>query len=102
MPTLKRLAKKLHLFTLTLAVTLVLANSSVNVVRAETYYLDTNAGGETLWLGCDSSAGNYFALCPAKGGLCTVTDARTDQEAAKKCEDKRKEAAQMQDAPVAE
>ncbi|HEV2708559.1 MAG TPA: hypothetical protein VGV59_21780 [Pyrinomonadaceae bacterium] len=102
MLTLKRLAKKLRLFTFTLVTTLVLANSSVIVVRGETYHVDTNAGGETLWVGCDSSAGNYFALCPAKGGPCTVLDSRTDEEAAEMCKKKRAEAEQMLDAPVAE
>ena len=101
MPTLKPLTKKLRLTAFAAVVGLVLMASTAIAVRAEIYCLSgcDGSGGETFWLSCGSSAGNYFALCPAGGGPCTVTDSRTDPEANIMCQRKRAEA--TKDIPVA-
>lgn len=66
------------------AVLVVTVAASVSVVFAEIYYIGGSAG-ETFWLSCGSSAGNYVALCPAGGGPCTVDQGFAQEEANRLC-----------------
>jgi len=88
MPTFKPLMKKIQLAIFSgVVATLFLATTAV-VVRASVYCLQNCYGGgygETFWVSCGSSAGNYFALCPADGGPCTVDQGFTQQEADAEC-----------------
>jgi hypothetical protein len=88
MPAFKSLRNRLRL-TIAVAVLAfaVVASTSI-VVQASTLICRSGcdgSGGETLWLSCGSSAGNYFALCPAGGGTCTVDQGLAQQEANDLC-----------------
>lgn len=88
MLTLKPFIRKLHLAAFTAAVAIVFMASTAIVVRASWIYCLQNCNGgygETFWLSCGSSAGNYFALCPADGGPCTVDQGTAQQEADAEC-----------------
>lgn len=87
MLTLKTLPKRRR-FAVTLAfVLLMLVVSTASTVQASLICLSgcDGRGGETFWLSCGSSAGNFFALCPAGGGPCTITDTRAQPEADMLC-----------------
>ncbi len=88
MLTLKQLTKKFRLAAFAAIMALVFTASAAIAVRADVYCLQNCSGGqygETFWLSCGSSAGNYFALCPADGGPCTISDERTQPEADSEC-----------------
>lgn len=88
MLTFKALAKKLRLNAFYAVIALVLLASTAVVTRASAIYCLSNCEGnygETFWLSCGSSAGNYYALCPADGGACTVIYVQeADSECAKR------------------
>lgn len=84
MLTLKLLVKRLHLAAYVAALAVVFAASSAVAVHAAVFHISTNYG-ETLWLSCGSSAGNYFAYCPANGGTCWVDQGIAQQEADAEC-----------------
>lgn len=87
MLTFKTLVKKLRFITVLTVVVVTLLASAAGTVNASLTCLSgcDGRGGETFWLSCGSSAGNYFALCPAGGGPCTITDARAQPEADMLC-----------------
>jgi hypothetical protein len=68
---------------LILAVLAVCVAASAKVVYASTIYFISESYGETYWLSCGSSAGNYVALCNANG--CTVDQGTAQQEADMMC-----------------
>lgn len=74
---------------LSAAIALVVAvSTSVAVNASSLYCLGNNCNGnygETFWLSCGSSAGNYFAVCPADGGTCTVEQGFAQEEADYEC-----------------
>jgi hypothetical protein len=80
--TLKKLTKRLFLTAVIAA--LFVTTATIAYANA-VYHVRTDASGETFWLSCGSSAGNYFALCPADGGVCTVDQGYTQQEADYQC-----------------
>lgn len=66
----------------------VAVSTSIAVHASNIYCLGSNCHGgygETFWLSCGSSAGNYFAVCPADGGACTVEQGFAQQEADAEC-----------------
>lgn len=87
MLTLKMLLKKMRFIIALAVVVLTLMISMAGTARADLTCLSgcDGSGGETFWLSCGSSAGNYFALCPAGGGPCTITDSRAQPEADMMC-----------------
>jgi uncharacterized membrane protein YphA (DoxX/SURF4 family) len=88
MHALESFMKKLRLTAFTTAVAIVFMASTALVVNASWIYCLQNCSGgygETFWLSCGSSAGNYFALCPAEGGACTVDQGTAQQEADYEC-----------------
>lgn len=89
MPTLKQLVNKIRIGAFAVMMALLFTTSAAIAVRASDIYCLQNCSGqygETFWLSCGSSAGNYFALCPADGGPCTISDERTQPEADYECE----------------
>lgn len=84
MLTLKLLVKRLHLAAYVAALAVVFAASSAVAVRADLFYISSNYG-ETLWLSCGSSAGNYYAYCPENGGSCWVDQGAAQEEADAEC-----------------
>lgn len=87
MLTLKTLLKRRRFPVALALVLLMLVASMASTVQASLTCLSgcDGRGGETFWLSCGSSAGNYFALCPANGGPCTITDQRAQPEADMLC-----------------
>lgn len=87
MLTLKTLLKRRRFPVALALVLLMLVVSVASTAQATVTCLSgcDGRGGETFWLSCGSSAGNYFALCPAGGGPCTITDARAQPEADLMC-----------------
>lgn len=81
-----RVLKSRNLFIV--AVLLVAIAAFASAVSASTIYFITESYGETYWLSCGSSAGNYVALCPAGGGECTVDQGTAQQEADRMCADR--------------
>jgi uncharacterized membrane protein YphA (DoxX/SURF4 family) len=88
MVTLKPLMKKFHLVAFSAVVALVFTVSAAITTHASAIYCLQNCDGdygETFWLSCGSSAGNYFVLCPADGGTCSIVDERAQPEADYEC-----------------
>jgi hypothetical protein len=87
MPTVKRLRKKfLTALLASFAIsTVILANASA-AQASIIFCIDgcNGSGGETTWLSCGSSAGNYLMICPAGGGKC-YSDPFVDPEANMLC-----------------
>lgn len=84
----RSLLNKLRPFVFSAVIALVVAASTSIAVHASNIYCLQNCNGgygETFWLSCGSSAGNYFALCPATGGACTVDQGTAQQEADYEC-----------------
>ncbi len=88
MLTLKPSVKRLRFVAALAVVFLVLLASAANTALANVYCLLNCDGryGETTWLSCGSSGGNYFATCPADGGPCRISDARSQPEADAMCQ----------------
>jgi len=81
--TLKKSIKRLFLTTVIAA---LLVTTATVAYASSIYHMRTDEiTGETFWLSCGSSAGNYFALCPPGGGTCTVDQGAAQQEANYQC-----------------
>lgn len=87
MLTLKTLLKRRRFPVALVLVLLMLVASMAATAQATVTCLSGCDGrtGESFWLSCGSSAGNYFALCPVNGGPCTISDARAQPEADMLC-----------------
>lgn len=64
-----KLAKRV-LFLVVLAISLF---TTTSVLANYIEYRMSDAYGNTYWLSCGSSYGDYFYKCPAQGGPCEVT-----------------------------
>jgi hypothetical protein len=58
--------------------------SAAIAVQASTIYYLGSSYGETYWLSCGSSAGNYFVICNAQG-QCFPDSGHAQQEADDAC-----------------